>query len=52
MQQALLCRLALALAVLLISPVLHAQLSPDQQEQRDRVQREARARQAQQEGMT
>jgi len=48
MQQALPGRRAIALGVLLISPALHAQLSLDQQEQRDRAQREARARQAQQ----
>ena len=48
MEQALPGRRLLALGVLLISPALHAQLSPDQQEQRDRAQREARARQAQQ----
>lgn len=41
-------RRTLALGMMMISPVLHAQLSPDQQEQRDRAQREARARQAQQ----
>ncbi|WP_250626601.1 ShlB/FhaC/HecB family hemolysin secretion/activation protein [Pinirhizobacter soli] len=49
MQQALPGRRAIALVVLLISPAVHAQLSLDQQEQRDRAQREARARQAQQE---
>lgn len=48
MQQALPGRRAITLGVLLISPALHAQLSLDQQEQRDRAQREARARQAQQ----
>ena len=48
MQQALPGRRAIALGVLLMSPALHAQLSLDQQEQRDRAQREARARQAQQ----
>ena len=37
-----------ALGVMMFSPALQAQLSPDQQEQRDRAQREARARQAQQ----
>lgn len=41
-------RRMLALGVMMLSPALHAQLSPDQQEQRDRAQREARARQAQQ----
>jgi hemolysin activation/secretion protein len=46
---ALPCRRAIALGTLMLSSSLHAQLSLDQQEQRERAQREARARQAQQE---